>query len=506
MESALKSCLIKNGYEPSAELLRLRGLCHENLNQPLQFRELPIELAFKGGARAIQAFVACGADPNAINGNGLSVLAEAVHYYAGPEVVKALLDAGANPGGVHRQGAQRYPPLEWACDRDWRVIPTLIRAGADPNGAAPIRPIYKAISSRHGLKPIILLIAHGANPELPCVCEYRPIELATLENQWKEVDFLLGLGVDTRKLRADINLAASAGLETAVKRCLTKGTAVDTPDHLGRTPIVNAIASRRARTAALLLKAGADVQQHVRWMRRAPPGLSRSVAKEVRHYFSWDDERDWRDGWTLLELAADSGDIDSLTYLLLRDATPRARNLALLTACANAQDDCVDLLLQFGADPNFGDMAARSALAIAAQRGISLGRFVAAGADVHVIDEDGAGLLHWVGYSGDGRIVQEALKWCKEVDVRDKQGNTPLMTAAYHGSAEVVETLLDAGSDRSLRNESGETALDIAASQLEQAHLPEKRVGLASERAASAYICQLLRKRPRRHGPKITSP
>jgi ankyrin repeat protein len=354
VDNGLKTCLKRHGYEPSAELLRYKRLSHDDLNQPLEFGDLPIELAFAGGARAVRALVACGADPNAITNRGFSVLASAVHRYAGPDVVQALLDGGADPNGV-QQEPRRYPPLEAACDRDWRAIPTLVRGGADPNGVAPMRPLYKAISSRHGLKPMILLIRDGANPDLPCLCDYRPIELAALENQCEMVDLLLGLGVNIRRLRADINLAASAGLEDAIARRLRRGVAVDTPDHQGRTPIVNALASCRARTARLLLEAGADVYQHVRWLRKAPPAVAFSVIEATNFYFGWDGEPDVRDDWTLLELAASHGDLGSLAFLLLRDPTPRARNLALLKACQNWESNCAQLLLQFGADPNFQD-------------------------------------------------------------------------------------------------------------------------------------------------------
>ncbi len=354
MEAALLACLRQHDYEPTPAVMKLHGLSRETLNQAHESTRghLPIEKAFIDGPKAIRALTACGADPNAINDYGIGVLAEAVFQYAGHDVVKALLDAGADPSHLHPD-AQRYPPLEAACDRDWSVISALVEGGADPNGTAPIRPIHRAIASRHGLKPLVLMVANGVDLDLPCLCDYRPIELAALINARPEMDFLLGLSVDTHGLRANIHLAASAGLNDAILNCLASDTTVDARDHMGRTPIVNAIASGRCDTVALLLRAGANARQIVRWINKPPPGLTRKVAKDVSDYRGWDREQGWQHGRTLLEMAAMSGNVASLSHLLLHGSTARARHLALRAATSAEDDDCVKLLEAFGADPNW---------------------------------------------------------------------------------------------------------------------------------------------------------
>ena len=101
-----------------------------------------------------------------------------------PDLVRALVDAGADVDAVNRRGAQ---PLHYAVDgsRDAAAqsdtITALLDAGADPNATdkGGTTPLHRAIRNRRA-SAVEVLLARGADPTLPNGRGSSPWQLA----QW----------------------------------------------------------------------------------------------------------------------------------------------------------------------------------------------------------------------------------------------------------------------------------------------------------------------------------
>ena len=112
-------------------------------------------------------------------------IAAAAHQ---PELVRALLDLGADVDARNRRGAQ---PLHYATDGlpdsdAWdpegqaAVISALIATGADPNAKdkSGVAPLHRAVRTR--CSPAVrALLAGGADPEMENRSGSTPMQLAT---------------------------------------------------------------------------------------------------------------------------------------------------------------------------------------------------------------------------------------------------------------------------------------------------------------------------------------
>ncbi|MBV8386577.1 MAG: ankyrin repeat domain-containing protein [Acidimicrobiia bacterium] len=127
---------------------------------------------------------------------------EAIHHYvyAGdtplhiaaashrPDIVRMLLDLGADVGARNRRGAQ---PLHYAADGaansdGWdpagqaAVIEALVAAGADANAAdnSGVAPLHRAVRTRSA-DAVRALLQSGADPDLTNGSGSSPMKLAT---------------------------------------------------------------------------------------------------------------------------------------------------------------------------------------------------------------------------------------------------------------------------------------------------------------------------------------
>ena len=100
-------------------------------------------------------------------------------------------------------------------------------------------------------------------------------------------------------------------------------------------------------------------------------------------------------------------------------------------ACRAGSMNCVNLLLERGADPDALNNGQRAPLHLAADEG------------------------------QDAAIVALA-EVSANLDVQDKKGRTPLHRATYLGQARAAETLLDCGANPEILNKSGKTAFEVA--------------------------------------------
>ena len=137
-----------------------------------------------------------------------------------------------------------------------------------------------------------------------------------------------------------------------------------------------------------------------------------------------------------LEIATDKGDTASVVELL-KSADLNCKEIrakAVSVAAVHGNEECLDLLIQAGADVNWSSCRSTVAIVSAAWHGHSkcLDLLLAAGA---------------------------------EVNTQDEYGNTPLVLAAWNGHTVCLESLLQAGADVNTHNIEGSTAVYFAASE-----------------------------------------
>ena len=87
---------------------------------------------------------------------------------------------------------------------------------------------------------------------------------------------------------------------------------------------------------------------------------------------------------------------------------------------------------------------------------------VANGADPHVPNADGCGLIHALAEVNRPEALGWLLSLRLDLEARTKHGHTPLHIAAGRGNVEALEALLDAGADAKAKDPSGRMARDIA--------------------------------------------
>jgi ankyrin repeat protein len=127
----------------------------------LSAAEAPLtDVVRSGDVRAIRAALQTS-DVNRPDADGSTALHWAVHRDA-VEVVKLLVDAGANVKAVNRYGVA---PLTLACTNgNAAIVEQLLRAGADPHTTAADGETALMTAARTGKVDVVrALLAHGAD-------------------------------------------------------------------------------------------------------------------------------------------------------------------------------------------------------------------------------------------------------------------------------------------------------------------------------------------------------
>lgn len=261
--------------------------------------------------------------------------------------------------------------------------------------------------------------------------------------------------------------AVLMGDRAAVERFIAAGADVTATEIDGTTLVMRAVHGRHPEIVDVLIDAGAQ------------------AAAENEY------------GVTALYLAARNGDAASTRALLAAGAPPNTSlpegETVLMTAAKSGNPNVVSALLVgvdpdsstsaqeasfgysavsappaprlHGADPNSRDRwYGQTALMWAAAAGrLDVARLlINAGADVNVVDVEGATALMFASSNGHRTFAELLLERGADIGVANRAGDTALHGATRRGSIDVIALLVEHGANVEARNDKGQTALDIA--------------------------------------------
>ena len=163
---------------------------------------------------------------------GVSLLMMAA-YMRRPEIARVLIDRGArpdffeslalgdvqavkselkkNPAFAGTQGKDGFTPLCLAAHfGHHEIVKVLLEAGADPNqvseNAMRVRPLHSAVAGRSeeiAFKIVEMLIARGADPNLRQESGWAPLHEAVSQSHKSVVEFLVNHGADPNAAGTD---------------------------------------------------------------------------------------------------------------------------------------------------------------------------------------------------------------------------------------------------------------------------------------------------------------
>jgi len=234
----------------------------------------------RNDARAVDALLASGADPNAADADGVTPLMAAASERADERIAKALIARGADVNATDRWGEtalhmavgrgdpslvvlfldhgadvkrrtrQGQTPLLMAMKRTSTadridIMARLLERGADANDASEMgQPVLILACAQQDLAAVKLLVAHGADVNATSRGESA---LSAALDRPDIVEFLLSRGAH---IGSDVLLRAAGRGDTAsIEQLLKHGGTVDTRGLAGQTMLM--AAAERGQVAAM---------------------------------------------------------------------------------------------------------------------------------------------------------------------------------------------------------------------------------------------------------------
>jgi ankyrin repeat protein len=265
---------------------------------------------------------------------------------------------------------------------------------------------------------------------------------------------------------------------------LAAGTAINSRDHRGNTPLIYAAGFGSREALKLLLDSGADVNARNSFDATALVWAAADLAK-LKLLLSHGADVNARtrlERTPLMVAAACDGCSENVRLLLDQGADVKTQDKGGTTALALAGQagdvDSIHLLLAYGADAREASKSGLTPLMLALTNCSSTGAaaLIAHGADVNAANTFGGTVkfgdielvhltpLHFAAPYCGADVVKMLVNAGAKPNAADIRGMTPLMlaVASEHQDAAVVRLLLKAGADPNVRSKAGETPLDWA--------------------------------------------
>ncbi len=413
--------------------------------------------AFSGNPDVVRALLAAGARPDYAFGGPILINVIGDNKPANLEVVRALIEAGAD---VNARDGQGYTPLSMAFVRDRSdMIQLLLQSGARPEAlkesmltSAAKRgdlqevasiiaagtsvdarntigatPLSEAVCSGQ-LAMVHYLLRAGANVNLPTGDGYLPLMLASIRQNPMIFHALLNSGADVNaKSNKPTALmgAVEQGRKEFVQPLIAAGADLNVRDEYGYSALVYAIkplgynsylnSQTQTEIVKMLLEAGADVY---------PAALKYAVevrSSEIIRILRQAGAKPWTES------------LEDLKYSISRN-----------------EETKIDLLLSAGIELNKAESGDPPLLdAIRYGSGPIVIKFLDAGADPNAVS-NGASPLEVAVSAGKTEAVRALIQAGARLEAN---GSALLQTAAESGLTDIVRILQQAGASSKGLNE-----------------------------------------------------
>lgn len=343
----------------------------------------------------------------------------------------------------------KQSPLHIACrGGNLEIVKRLLDLGADPNSVDKLgmSPLMEACSIGN---LDIMKVLVDANAEIDAVTISRQTLLwfATLHGSPEAVRYLLDeLKIDPNAAREDgvtpLMVASSQGFETIVDLLINAGADVNAMDLQNTTALINAAEHGSTMIVSLLLHYGAHVNiftenNFTPLIISSAHGHLESVQKLVDAGATVD--LDHPDGVTALMYASAAGHLDIVKYLISSGSNVNAVHSMGGTA-----------LLETTAAPHSSENTAHIVTAL-----------LDAGAGVDAVDNEGISPIISASAIGNEKVIRYSyyfLRSClimnrvlidagADLNQRSNSGMTALHYAIVAGHSTILETLLQAGAN-----------------------------------------------------------
>lgn len=480
---------------PEAEIFKALIAAGASLNHVNEEGQTPLIVAAskRDNLATVQALLATSARTtiNARAKNGETALMYAAAY-SDPEIVSALLAAGAKVNDVDNFGQTALMSAVRRYERGLEVVRILLQAGASVTAAdAKGQTALLHLPFLPGDSPGAVfkeLIAAGANVNAADAAG-QTVLISIVQRRFPELTRLAleaGATVNAKdrngKNALFYALSDYSGIVVEIVRALiAAGANVNDADPNGHTPLMLAAHKQSMDAVRMLLAAGAEINAkdkggQTALLLAAMGHDYKDTTEVVRALLAAKANVEDADqlGRTALMFAAQTSYVRTVEALLKAGASVKVKDRDGKTALIHAADEfrslttsVVQVLLAAGANVNEVDRRQQTPLMLAALRGSleTVNILLAAGAAVNARDEDRMTPLMFAawGYRDSTPDVVKALfKAGARVNDVDKNGKSVLMFAAQYSAVDLVRLLLGARASVNAKNKDGETALVFA--------------------------------------------
>uniref|UniRef100_A0A673HGP3 Serine/threonine-protein phosphatase 6 regulatory ankyrin repeat subunit A n=1 Tax=Sinocyclocheilus rhinocerous TaxID=307959 RepID=A0A673HGP3_9TELE len=370
-------------------------------------------------------------------------------------VVKYLLDLGVDPNTYGNT------PLHVACYNGQDVVVNeLIECGANVNqvNEKGFAPLHFTAASRHGALCLELLVGNGADVNIKSKDGKTPLHMTAIHGRFSRSQAIIQNGAEIdcedKNGNTPLHIAARYGHELLINTLITNGADTAKRGVHGMFPLHLAALSGFSDCCRKLLSSGKLYHSNL-----CLPG------------FDIDTPDDF--GRTCLHAAAAGGNLECLNLLLNTGADFNRKDsfgrTPLHYAAANCNYQCLFALVGSGANVNELDKRGCTPLHYAAASdadGKCLEYLLRNDANPGIRDNQGYNAVHYASAYGH-RLCLELLMETSGTDILNdsdvRAPVSPLHLAAYHGHHQALEVLVQSLLDLDVRTAQGHTPLDLAA-------------------------------------------
>uniref|UniRef100_A0A8C1BSP8 Ankyrin repeat domain 28b n=1 Tax=Cyprinus carpio carpio TaxID=630221 RepID=A0A8C1BSP8_CYPCA len=370
-------------------------------------------------------------------------------------VVKYLLDLGVDPNTYGNT------PLHVACYNGQDVVVNeLIECGANVNqvNEKGFAPLHFTAASRHGALCLELLVGNGADVNIKSKDGKTPLHMTAIHGRFSRSQAIIQNGAEIdcedKNGNTPLHIAARYGHELLINTLITNGADTAKRGVHGMFPLHLAALSGFSDCCRKLLSSGKLYNSNL-----CLPG------------FDIDTPDDF--GRTCLHAAAAGGNLECLNLLLNTGADFNRKDsfgrTPLHYAAANCNYQCLFALVGSGANVNELDKRGCTPLHYAAASdadGKCLEYLLRNDANPGIRDNQGYNAVHYASAYGH-RLCLELLMETSGTDILNdsdvRAPVSPLHLAAYHGHHQALEVLVQSLLDLDVRTAQGHTPLDLAA-------------------------------------------